>query len=340
MQQALYRKYRPETFDEVIGQEHIKKVLQGALENDKIAHAYLFAGTRGTGKTTMARIFARGVGSSEEDIYEIDAASNRGIDDIRELRDAVATLPFNSPYKVYIIDEVHMLTKDAFNALLKTLEEPPKHVIFILATTELDKVLDTVVSRCQVFAFQKPTQQMLKEMVIRIAKEEGFTLEASSAELIALLGDGSFRDTQGILQKVLSFSKDEKISPDEVEKVTGAPSGQLVNDVITAVHEKNLENALGVLHKVVEQNIDIKVFLTLLTHKVRLVMLLRFAKNMTDDIKSEVADTDFAFLEKMSKEGKEINSQLLYKLLSVMDQTNLSHVRQLPLELMLIEILK
>ena len=154
---ALYRKYRPETFAQVIGQEPVIKALQGALSSDSLAHAYLFSGSRGTGKTSIARIFARELGSSENDTYEIDAASNRGIDDIRALRDAVRTLPFDSKYKVYIIDEVHMLTKEAFNALLKTLEEPPRHVIFILATTEEEKLPETIVSRCQSFRFKKPS---------------------------------------------------------------------------------------------------------------------------------------------------------------------------------------
>ena len=135
MSEVLYRKYRPERFEDVLGQDHIVEVLRESIKNSSIAHAYLFSGGRGTGKTTLARIVAKEVGCTENDLYEIDAASNRGIDDIRELRDAVSTLPFESPYKVYIIDEVHMLTKEAFNALLKTLEEPPAHALFILATT-------------------------------------------------------------------------------------------------------------------------------------------------------------------------------------------------------------
>ena len=144
---VLYRKYRPSNFKEVLGQDHIVKTLGGAINLGNISHAYLFAGTRGTGKTSIARIFANEIKTTENDLYEIDAASNRGIDDIRELRDSVNVLPFESPYKVYIIDEVHMLTKEAFNALLKTLEEPPKHVIFILATTEIEKLPDTIFSR-------------------------------------------------------------------------------------------------------------------------------------------------------------------------------------------------
>src|SRR6185437_9131162 len=150
---SLYRKYRPGSFEEVRGQSQVVSVLEAAVANKKIAHAYLFAGGRGTGKTSMARILARALDTAEEDIYEMDAASNRGIDEIRELRDGVSTLPFNSRYKFYIIDEAHALTKDAWGAFLKTLEEPPAHAIFVLATTELERVPDTIVSRCQVFRF-------------------------------------------------------------------------------------------------------------------------------------------------------------------------------------------
>src|SRR5665647_129786 len=186
---ALYRKYRPKNWKEVLGQDHIIKVLESSVESNKVSHAYLFVGSRGTGKTSVARIFASEIGVSANDMYEIDAASNRGIDDIRELRDGARVLPFDSKYKVYIIDEVHMLSKDAWGALLKTLEEPPKHVIFILATTELQKVPDTIVSRCQVFTFRKPTDSILTSVVTNVAKKEGFELDAGSAELLAILAD-------------------------------------------------------------------------------------------------------------------------------------------------------
>ncbi|MAZ40838.1 hypothetical protein CL654_01870 [bacterium] len=162
-QVALYRKYRPQSLNDVLGQDHIVEALKHSLKNKSISHAYLFSGPRGTGKTSIARILARELKTSPEDLYEIDGASNRGIDEIRSLKEGVATLPFASPYKVYVIDEVHMLTKEAFNALLKTLEEPPSYVVFILATTELHKVPDTIVSRCQSFIFKKPTEKILKK---------------------------------------------------------------------------------------------------------------------------------------------------------------------------------
>ena len=152
---ALYRKYRPQNFKEVLGQEQVTKVLEGAISLGRIAHAYLFAGSRGTGKTSVARIFAHSIGTVAEDTYEIDAASNTGVDDVRALNESVSVLPFSSKYKVYIIDEVHMLSKSAFNALLKTLEEPPSYVVFILATTELHKIPETILSRCQRYIFSK-----------------------------------------------------------------------------------------------------------------------------------------------------------------------------------------
>jgi len=169
--ETLYRKHRPTAFEDVFGQDEVISILQNSIKQGSISHSYLFSGTRGTGKTSIARIFARELGTSDQDIYEIDAASNRGIGEIRELRAGVDTRPFNSNYKVYIIDEVHMLTKEAFNALLKTLEEPPSHVLFILATTEKHKILDTIISRCQVFDFNRPNKNVYKRQLYIIRQK-------------------------------------------------------------------------------------------------------------------------------------------------------------------------
>jgi len=238
-EKVLYRKYRPQSFKEVLGQEHIVEALEGAIKLGRVSHAYLFSGSRGTGKTSVARILAKALGTSESDLYEIDAASNRGIDDIRLLREGVSAVPFESQYKVYIVDEVHMLTKEAFNALLKTLEEPPPHVIFILATTELEKVPETIISRCQTFTFKRPSQKILKEAAERISKKEGFSIESPAAELVALLADGSYRDAHGILQKAMGASADKKILLSEVEKITGSPRGTLVNSLIEAIEKRD-----------------------------------------------------------------------------------------------------
>ena len=336
---ALYRKYRPQNFKDVIGQENIVKVLEGSIALGNISHSYLFAGSRGTGKTSIARIFAKAIGCSDNDLYEIDAASNRGIDDIREIREAVSTLPFESPYKVYIIDEAHMLTKEAFNALLKTLEEPPKHIVFILATTEIEKLPETIVSRCQVFSFKKPSQKILKELVLNLAKKEGFKIESSSADLIAVLGDGSFRDTQGILQKILSFSKDKKISAEEVEQVAGAPRGELVNDFIRSIDDKNLTNGLGAIKSAVSNDIDMLVYLKLVLRKMRAILLLKYAKNMESSIKEEYSEEDFIFLKELSaKKESNINSKTLLELLAAYDAVVRANIPELPIELALIKI--
>ncbi|MEK7176024.1 MAG: AAA family ATPase, partial [Patescibacteria group bacterium] len=179
---VLYRKYRPKEFKEVIGQEHIVKVLEGAIKLGNISHAYLFSGPRGTGKTSVARILSRAIGTSMNDLVEMDAASQTSVDDIRALNESVFTLPYESRFKVYIIDEAHMLSKSAWNAFLKTLEEPPAYVVFILATTALEKVPETVISRCQTFSFKAPNQATLKEFALTVAKKEGATLMPEAAE--------------------------------------------------------------------------------------------------------------------------------------------------------------
>jgi DNA polymerase-3 subunit gamma/tau len=337
---ALYRKYRPQNFKEVLGQDHIVKVLESSIENGNIAHAYIFAGSRGTGKTSIARIFAREIGTTPNDISEIDAASNTGIDDIRALNESVSTLPFESKYKVYILDEAHMLSKSAWNALLKTIEEPPKHVIFILATTEANKIPETIISRCQTFSFKKPTQKVLKDVAMVVSKKEGFTLEPASADLIALLGDGSFRDTQSILQKVISASKDKKINPEEVEIVTGAPKSEVVNDFIRAIDENNLSLGLEAISKATEGNIDMLLYFKLVLHKMRSILLLRNLKCSEEKLQDEMTDTDFKFLKGLAeKKPSKINSDTLLILLSYYDMVSKAYIPELPLELVLTKLI-
>ena len=336
---ALYTKYRPKTFEEVIGQEQVIKALLGAIKAGSISHAYLFCGSRGTGKTSIARIFARAIGSHDDDIYEIDAASNRGIDDIRALRDAVHTVPMHSPYKVYIIDEAHMLSREAFPALLKTLEEPPRHVVFILATTDENKIPETIVSRCQSFRFEKPSQAILKTLVETVSKKEGYTLEPASAGLIALLGDGSFRDTLGILQKVIASSSDKKISQEEVEKVTGAPDSRLVNSFLRAIVDRDVSSGLTSLKTAMERGVDEKTFLDLLLRKMRAVMMFRFVtdsrKGMADDFSQE----DMALIEDMSKNAiQTLTSKELAELLRTYESVRVAVVPGLALEIALLRI--
>jgi len=337
---ALYRKYRPKNFKEVLGQDHIVNVLKNSIELGNLAHAYIFSGSRGTGKTSVARIFAHEIGTSVNDITEIDAASNNGVDEIRALNEAVSTLPFDSKYKVYILDEAHMLSKGAWNALLKTLEEPPAHVIFIMATTETQKIPETVVSRCQTFSFKKPTQKILKEVVLAIAKKEGFTLEPASADLIALLGDGSFRDAQSVLQKIIGSSKDKKITLQEVELVTGAPKGELVNDFIRSIDSQNLELGLTAISKACEENIDLLLYFKLVLHKMRAILLLRNLKSSEEKLREEMTDTDFTFLKALAeKSGSKINSDTLLVLLNHYDLVSKAYLPEMVLELALSKIL-
>jgi len=337
---VLYRKYRPQKFSEVLGQEHIIKVLESSIDLGHISHAYIFSGSRGTGKTSVARILAHEIGTSANDIYEIDAASNTGVDNIRELNESVNTLPFESKYKVYILDEAHMLSKGAWNALLKTLEEPPQHVIFVLATTEYEKIPDTVISRCQTFSFKKPTQKVLKEVVTVIAKKEGFTLEPASADLIAMLGDGSFRDAQNILQKIIGASKDKKISVAEVALVTGAPRSEMINDFIQAIGENNLELGLKSISQAEEANIDLLLYFKLVLHKMRAILLLRNLKSADEKIKEEMTDSDFVFLKNLAdKKTSKINSDTLLTLLSYYDLVAKAYLPEMVLELALSKIL-
>jgi len=334
---ALYRKYRPHKWEEVVGQEEVVAALRGALERGRVGHAYLFTGPRGTGKTSVARIFADVLDTADVDLHEMDAASNRGIDEVRALREAVLSLPFQSKYKVYILDEVHMLTKEAFNALLKTLEEPPSHIVFILATTELEKVPETIVSRCEVHSFKKPSQKTLAEIIASAAKKEGYALAHSSAELIALVGDGSFRDAYGILQKAIAISSDKKISDEEVLRVTGAPRGELANRVLVALASRDAGKGLTAIADVVESNADMKIFAKLVLQKLRFALLLRVAPEMEKGIAEELSKEDFEFLKKLSKE-KTITSATLLTVLEYYDLLNRANIPQLPLELAIIKL--
>lgn len=337
-QTVLYRKYRPQNFDAVIGQDHIVSLLKTAITSNTLAHAYLLTGGRGIGKTTVARIIAKELGTSPNDLYEIDAASNNGVDDIRQLRENIGTLPFDSKYKVYILDEVHMLSKPAFNALLKTLEEPPSHVVFILATTELEKVPETIVSRCQVLTFKKPSESLLKMVVGKIATEEGKTLESGVAELIALLGDGSFRDTQGILDKVLSATTDNAITLAHTEKTTGAPVMSLVTEYINGLTEGNSAMAISAIALAREQNYDMRVYFLLILRLFRHVLLARVApKTIT---LSDLSGTEQECITyALATNPKIFTSANLLVLLKMFELIKVSAIAGLPLELAAIEIL-
>ena len=337
---AYYRKYRPKNFKEVLGQEHIVKALQGAIGEGRIFHAYLFAGPRGTGKTSLARIFAREIGTTDKDIYELDAASNTSVEDIRELTEGARTLPFESKKKVYIIDEVHMLSKSAFNAFLKTLEEPPQHVVFILATTELEKLPDTVISRCQSFYFKKPTSEILIKAIERVAKGEGFEIDKKGAELIAMLGDGSFRDTIGIFEQVGNTTKDGKINIEDVEAITGSPRGETIHSLIRSILDKDLERSIMILRKIMASNVDMNIFLKMLLRDLRSILLMKVAPEMEKEILSEISEEEAVIFKDLKiHKNSGILSLILKEFISVSNEISRSPIPELPIELALVRII-
>lgn len=335
---ALYRKYRPETFDQVLGQESIVHALQSSLKKNEISHAYLFAGSRGTGKTSVARIFAKELGVSANDIYEIDAASNRGINEMKELLAGVSTLPFDSKYKVYILDEVHMFTKEAWNALLKTLEEPPKHVIFILATTELHKVLDTIKSRCQVFEFKKPDIAILTKMLIAGAQAENREIAPEALGIIASHGNGAFRDTWGIFERVMQSSAGT-ITAETVSKILSKPQHVVIADFMSALAAKDLETALDCVQRITDQGFAMDDFVERVIEHVRLVLLFRFAPKFADTVADQVNADMLVLIKTWAGEKNVFNAQLLAELLRVLDETKKTQMVAIPLELMLMRVL-
>lgn len=276
MAQALYLKYRPRTFDDIEGQAHIKTTLKNALALGRIAHAYLFTGPRGTGKTTTARVLAKAVNCLSADadkpcnrcavcvainedrmldLIEIDAASNTSVEDVRELRDKVDFKPGESKYKVYIIDEVHMLSNAAFNALLKTLEEPPPHVIFLLATTDPQKIPATVISRVQRFDFRRLTLAEIMERLNEIASKENLKVEPAAIELIARQATGAMRDAISLLDQLTAYGSDE-ITLAQVQGLLGASSNQIVGDLVAQLAEKNVAHGLSIIANAIDGGAD------------------------------------------------------------------------------------
>ena len=264
MSQALYRKYRSRSLDEVLGQDHVTNILRRALEQGKIAHAYLLTGPRGVGKTSVARILAHEINqlpydeeASHLDIIEIDAASNNGVDDIRALREKAQVAPVSAPKKIYIIDEVHMLSKPAFNALLKTLEEPPAHVVFILATTDADKLPATILSRVQQFFFRPIPVDIMARQLMTIAEKEGFTIEADAARLIAERSRGGFRDGISMLDQLSALaSADKPLSASDVAQYLGLSATETLENLLELYQQHDAPEALNLLGELEQAGTD------------------------------------------------------------------------------------
>ncbi len=296
------RKYRPQTFEEMIGQKPIVRTLQNAIKNNRVAQAYIFSGMRGVGKTTAARILAKALncqqgptpipcnkcefclGINEDrsvDVLEIDGASNRGIDEVRSLREGVKYKPIHSRYKVIIIDEVHMLTREAFNALLKTLEEPPPHTVFIFATTEFHKVPATIVSRCQHFEFKKISQKEIIKHLIDITQKEKIEVSSYGLNLIAEAADGSLRDAQSLLDKAVAFSGNI-IRDEDLKEVLGTISREILFSFSNAILEEKPEEIFALVEKVIEYGYDIRFFYKELIQHFRNLLLVKSVKSPQD----------------------------------------------------------
>lgn len=321
MFQALYRKYRPQTFNDIVGQNHIVSVLKNAIDKDQISHAYLFYGSRGTGKTSIAKIFANEVNGNEiyqkenVDIIEIDAASNNGVDEVRDIKEAIKFLPTEGKYKVYIIDEVHMLTTAAFNALLKTLEEPPAHVIFILATTEIHKIPATILSRCQRFEFKNLSQEQLIDRLKYIAKEENLVIEEAAIEKIATLAKGGLRDAISILDQVSNYA--EEITLNHILEVTSSISEDDILEFYRGLLQGDITKSLLKYNEFVVQAKDTKLLLNDLINVTRDIVVYKNLK----DTKHTVYN-----VEKISTEIDGVGFDYFYKIIEYLSQTE-QHIR-------------
>lgn len=358
---ALYRKYRPQSFAEIIGQDHIVQTLTNSILRKNISHAYLFSGPRGSGKTSIARLFAKAVNcndlSSFEpcnkcdscleisagksiDLLEIDAASHTGVDDVRELIDGIKFAPVKSKYKIFIIDECHQLSKSAVNALLKTLEEPPAHAIFLLATTESHKMLPTIISRCQRFDFKRlQVTEIIKKLEF-IGKKENIKFENTVLPLIALNSRGSFRDAETLLDQCISFcGKDKLVKTEEIKELLGIVEVVQISQFMDFLLQKNAKEALVYLNSMVDSGVDLQEFAKTLVFYLRQAMLLKINSNFLNLQNSGLSEKE---VEKINLQISALAEKDIQNMLEIFieAETKMKYnsIMQLPLELAVMDI--
>jgi len=356
---VLYRKYRPQKFSDVVNQEHIVSILLNELKAEKIAHAYLFAGPKGTSKTTIARLLAKAVNCKNLkkgepcnkcsscksinngqalDLIEIDAASHRGIDEIRQLREGIKFTPTQLKYKVFIIDEVHQLTPAAFNALLKTLEEPPEHAIFILATTEPHKIIPTIISRCQRFDFHKISLEHTFKLLKKISKKEKVDIADKALKLIALTAQGDLRDAISLLDKIISI-EDKKITLKETQAILGTSDIENISHLVDLLVTQKTKKALGFINKLAQDGLDMHQYAQSLLDYWRKLTILKIDNNLARLTAPELTKEQ---IRDMLKQGKNLNQKQLINILEILLQAHLrmknSPLVELPLEMAIVEI--
>lgn len=361
MSLVLYRKYRPQSFSEIIGQEHIVQTLTNSISAKSISHAYLFTGPRGSGKTTIARLFAKAINcqdltsfepcnkcnscleimqSKSMDLIEIDGASHTGVDDVRELIEGIKFTPISSKYKIFIIDECHQLSKSAFNALLKTLEEPPSHAIFILATTEVHKMIPTIISRCQRFDFKRlQVAEIIKKLEF-ISKKENIKFEDSALSLIALNARGSFRDAESLLDECISFSgATNTIKTDDIKKLLGIVEVSQISQFVDCLLQKNTKEAIIYLNSMADNGVDLQELTKTLVFYLRQSLLLKINPDFLNLQNSGLSEKE---LEKMKSQIANLENKNLQNMLELFieagNKMKYAPIPQLPLELAIVDI--